>query len=167
MVVFGRIISNLYSVFLHTTATEQFSQCQWTHQIQTSILKTELVSIFLSLTTSSFSLSVFKFLVAPDHNHWHLHTICNTPLGIGSVSRRIRYLNRNKNRKPYIHWVGFEPTIPEDKWSYNHALDCAVTGICPVFFILKRFLEAIQKRFPFSRSLNSINLLIRTDIVGY
>jgi len=167
MVVFGRIISNLYSGFLHTTATEQFSQCQWTHQIQTSILKTELVSIFLSLTTSSSSLSVYKFLVAPDHNHWHLRTLGDTPLGIGSVSRRIRYLNRNNNRKPYIHRVGFEPTIPEDKWPYTHALGRAVTGIFPVFFILKRFLKAIQKRFPFSRNMNSINLLIRTDNVGY
>jgi len=167
MVVFGRIISNLYSGFLHTTATEQFSQCQWTHQIQTSILKTELVSIFLSLTTSSSSLSVYKFLVAPDQNHWHLHTLSNTPLGIGSVSRRIRYLNRNNNRKPYIHWVGFEPTIPEDKWSYTDDLDRAFTGICPVFFFFERFLKAIQKRFPFSRKFNSINPLIRTDNFGY
>ena len=65
-------------------------------QIQTSMLQAALICIFLTLTSPSSSLSMYRVVVAPGHTQWH--ALVRNPLSMGSAIRRVRYLNRTHNR---------------------------------------------------------------------
>jgi hypothetical protein len=45
-------------------------------------------SFFLSLNSSTYSLYVYRLIVASDHTQWHTHTLGRTPLDEGSARRQ-------------------------------------------------------------------------------
>ena len=95
----------------------------------------------------SFFLS-YSYFFLPTHCrcswlwlHLNTHTLGRTPLDEWSARRRDLYLTTHSThkRQPSMPLEGFEPAIPASERPQTHALDRAVTGICPrsafIYFI--------------------------------
>ena len=91
------------------------------------------VSFFLSLTSSTYSLYVYRFIVDLI-TLYYTHTLGRTALEEDSARRRDRYLTTHNthNRHTSTPPAGFETSIQASERPQTHALDRAATeiGVC-------------------------------------
>jgi hypothetical protein len=87
-------------------------------------------SLFLRLTSSTYSLQVQRVTFASDHTQWHTYTVGRTHLVEGSATRMDLHLTTHNihKRQTSMPLAGFELAIPASERPHTYVLDSAAVG---------------------------------------